>query len=152
MPNIATVLKDEIARVARKQVRSEIASLKKATATYRLEIASLKRRVQVLEQQLRRLGNAVPRAKPAGHEDTHSSAIRFSAKGLASHRKRLGLSADECGLLVGASGQSVYNWEAAKSRPRTVHLAAITALKTIGKKEAAVRLNALQKAGRKRAT
>ena len=41
MPNIATVLKDEIARVARKQVRSEIASLKKATATYRLEIASL---------------------------------------------------------------------------------------------------------------
>ena len=147
MPNIASVLKDEIARVARKQVRSELEGLKKAVATYRTEIASLKRRAHLFEQELRRLGKALPKAKPVGQEDASSRAIRFSAKGLASHRKRLGLSADECGLLIGASGQSVYNWEAAKARPRDVHLAAIAALKTIGKKEAAARLKALQEAG-----
>lgn len=147
MPNIASILKDEIARVARKQVRSEIEGLKKAVATYRADIASLKRRAHLLEQELRRLGKALPKTKPAGQEDASSRAIRFSAKGLVSNRKRLGLSADECGLLVGASGQSVYNWEAAKSRPRDVHLAAIAALKTMGKKEAAARLKALQEAG-----
>ena len=48
MPNIASVLKTEIARVARKEVRSEIGSLKKATATYRTEIAALKRRAQLI--------------------------------------------------------------------------------------------------------
>ena len=65
------------------------------------------------------------------------TALRFSAKSLASQRRRLGLSADAIGLLVGASGQSVYNWEAGAARPRVSHLAAIAALRTLGKKQAA---------------
>ena len=48
MPNIATLLKSEISRVARKELRSETLSLKKATRTYRSEIAALKRRMQDL--------------------------------------------------------------------------------------------------------
>src|SRR5436190_2968396 len=39
------------------------------------------------------------------------------------HRARL--SAAECALLLGASGQSVYNWEQGKARPQAKHLAAI---------------------------
>ena len=58
MPNIASVLKEEIARVARKEVRSETENLKKASAQYRSEIATLKRRVTALEQQVTRLGKA----------------------------------------------------------------------------------------------
>ena len=49
MPNIASILKDEISRVARKAVCVETESLKKAVGTYRTEIAALKRRAQVLE-------------------------------------------------------------------------------------------------------
>ena len=63
-------------------------------------------------------------------------ALRFSAKGLASQRRRLGLSADACGLLLGASGQSVYNWEAGKARPRASHLVAIVALRGLSKTQA----------------
>jgi hypothetical protein len=51
MPNIASVLKSEIARVARKEVRGEIQSLKKAVGTYRSEIADLKRRTKALERK-----------------------------------------------------------------------------------------------------
>ena len=68
--------------------------------------------------------------------------IRFSAKSLASQRRRLGLSAAECGLLVGTSAQSIYNWEAGKVRPRARHLVAIAALRTLGKKDAAAHLAA----------
>lgn len=136
MPNIASVLKSEIARVARKEVRSEIESLKKATSTYRAEIAALKRRTQALEQELRRLGKAVPAAKAAPADDASSASLRFSAKGLASHRTRLGLSAEDCGRLLGVSGQSIYQWEAGKVRPRAKHLPAISAFKALGKKEA----------------
>jgi DNA-binding transcriptional regulator YiaG len=145
MANIASLLKSEISRVARKEVRGETAGLKKAISSYRSEIAALKRRALALETELRRLGKAAARSAPAAVQDEGPArAQRFSAKGLASQRKRLGLSAQECGLLVGASGQSIYNWEDGKARPRAKHLQALAALRGMGKKEAAARLSELR--------
>ena len=145
MPNIASILRDEISRVARKEVRSETAGLKKAVSAYRAEIAALKRRAQALEQELRRLSKAGTKAAPAAAaEEPSREALRFSAKSLAAQRQRLGLSADDCGRLVGASGQSIYNWEAGTVRPRAKHLPAIAALRQLGKKEAAAHLATLQ--------
>jgi DNA-binding transcriptional regulator YiaG len=146
MPNIAALLKSEISRVARKEVRGETVALKKALGTYRTEIAALKRRAQALEQQLRRLGKSTPQAAPAVESDADASALRFSAKGLASQRRRLGLSAHECGLFLGVSAQSIYNWEEGKARPRARHLPAIAALRTLGKKAAAAHLESLRAA------
>jgi transcriptional regulator with XRE-family HTH domain len=53
---------------------------------------------------------------------------------MASQRKRLGLSAAECGVLIGASAQSIYNWEEGRARPRVQHLPAIYALRTLGRR------------------
>lgn len=147
MPNIAAVLKDEISRIARKEVRSETLALKKAAATHRSEIVALKRRTHALEQQLRRLARQRSESGPAAKKDEAQGPTRFSAKGLASQRRRLGLSAADCGLLLGTSGQTIYNWEEGKARPRTKHLAAIVALKTLGKKAAATHLQSLREAG-----
>ena len=143
MANIASLLKSEISRVARKELRAETAGLKKAIGSYRSEIAALKRRAQALESALRRLSKATGKAAAAGG-DAPARAQRFSPKGLASQRKRLGLSAHECGLLVGASGQSIYNWEDGKARPRAKHLQALAALRAMGKKDAAARLSVLR--------
>jgi DNA-binding transcriptional regulator YiaG len=146
MPNIASLLKTEIARVARKEVRGETVQLKKAVSAYRSQIADLKRRAQALEQQLRRLNKRSAKSEPLanGHDESAGQPFRFSAKGLASHRKRLGLSAHDCGLLLGASGQSVYKWEEGQVRPRASHMPAIAALRLMGKKEAQARLAALR--------
>ena len=144
MANIASLLKTEIARVARKQVRAETSVLKKAVGTYRAEIAALKRRAQALESEIRRLSKAQARTEPVEAPTEPERKLRFTAKGLASQRKRLGLSAADCGLLLGTSGQSIYNWEEGKARPRARFLAAIAALRTLGKKEAASRLDALR--------
>ena len=146
MPNIASILKSEIARVARKEVRGETLALRKAAGTYRAEIAALKRRTQALEQELRRLSKASAKVAPVVANEVSSQALRFSAKGLASQRRRLALSADDCGLLVGASGQSIYNWEDGKARPRAEYLPAIAALRTMGKRQAAARLASLREA------
>ncbi len=142
MPNIASIFKAEIARVARKEVRSEVDGLRKASTAYRSEIAALKRRTQDLEQELRRLGKALPKPTLKLVAEPTTGKGRFSAKGLVTLRQRLGLSANDLGLLVGASGQSVYNWEAGEVRPRDKHLPAIAALRTMGKKEVAARLAA----------
>ncbi len=138
MPNIASVLKAEMSRVARKEVRGETLALKKAVAAYRREIAALKRRTQALERLVRRgLKRATNDLDSSAGEQANPGVRRFSAKGLRSQRKRLGLSAAECGLLLGATAQSVYNWEQGKARPSAKHMPAIVALRTLGSKQAA---------------
>lgn len=144
MPNIASVLKSEISRVARKEVRGETMALKKAASAYRAEIAALKRRMQAMEQEMRRLSKASAKAVPVIADEVPSRTMRFSAKALATQRKRLKLSAEDCGLLVGASGQSVYNWEAGKSQPRPKLLPAIAGLRSLGKREATVLLASMR--------
>lgn len=137
MANIATVLKSEISRLARKETRGKVGSLRRAVTTYRSEIAALKRRILELEKQLNRLSKGARAASTrAPVEDGPHAKVRFSAKGLAAQRKRLGLSAHDVGLLVGATGQSIYNWEAGKARPRASHMRAIVALRTLGKRQA----------------
>jgi len=137
MSNVASVLKEEISRVARKEIRREISALKKSSQTHRSEIAALKRRVVELERQMRRLGRGgQSSSSAAANEDAVSPGTRFSARSMASQRKRLGLSAAECGLLIGASAQSVYNWEDGKARPRAQHLPAIFALRSLGRRQA----------------
>ena len=138
MPNVASTLKGEISRVARKEVRSETNALKKAVIAYRHEIAALKRRTQALERLVRlesktsagKFNSSVP-------EQADQEMRRFSAKGLRSQRKRLGLSAAEAGLLLGATTQSVYNWEQGKARPSAKHMPAVVALRTLEKRAAA---------------
>ena len=137
MPNVASVLKEEIARVARKEIRREASSLRRTSKAYRSEIAALKRRVLELErllQVLAKRGGASQRA--AGNDEPASQGARFSARSMAAQRRRLRLSAAECGLLIGASAQSIYNWEEGKARPRNQHLPAIFALRSLGRRQA----------------
>jgi DNA-binding transcriptional regulator YiaG len=143
MPNIASVLKAEIARVARKQVRAESAALKQTVTRHRTEIASLKRQLGELTRELRDTRRQTKAAVRAASVADESTSLRFNAKGFASHRRRLGLSAADCGRLLGVSGQSVYLWESGKARPRAGALPAIAELRAMGKKQAAERLAAL---------
>ena len=147
MPNIAAVLKDEIARIARKEVRVQTEEFKKSSAQYRAHIAALRRRVDDLERQLKRVGKSAARSSSSradADEDSSGTPRRFSPTRLASQRQKLGLSAAEFAALLGVSGQSVYKWEHGESRPRARQLEAIAALRGIGKREAAARLEKLQ--------
>ncbi len=149
MPNIASVFKAEISRLARKEMREEGDRLKKALSGQRAEIIALKRRLAEVEKLVAQQGKA-PRGRPVvptsnGEPDGAApQGSRFSAKGLASNRKRLGLSAADFGLLVGVSGQAIYLWEAGKTRPREDAVAAIIALRGAGKQEVASRLEKLK--------
>ena len=149
MPNIATVFKAEITRLARKEVRENSDGLKKTIATQRSEIASLKRRLDALEREVKRATKGQgaesvrPRAvAPIDSAESSGTGLRFRAKGMAANRKRLGLSAADFGLLVGATGQSVYAWESGKAKPRPAALAAIASLRGIGKLDAEAKLAA----------
>jgi DNA-binding transcriptional regulator YiaG len=146
MPNIASILKAEIARVARKEVRRETAALKKASASHRSEVAALKRRAAEMERELREVRRGVKPSADAANDASIPEGTRFSAKGLASHRKRLGLSAADLGLLMGTSTQSIYNWESGKARPQAKYLPVLLALRSVGKRQTLARLEAVKSA------
>jgi len=135
MTNIASVLKEEITRLARRELRSESAKLKKASAQYRSDIAALKGRVLMIEQQLSRIQKSTPKNPEVTATSGESSKVRFTAKGFRTLRQRLGLSANDLGKLIGVTAQSIYSWEAEKSRPRGQQVAVIAALRGVGKKE-----------------
>ena len=139
MPNVATFLKAEIVRLARKEARNELAALRKASAAHRRQIAALKREIAALQ------GMAKALAKQAGERveaQEPQSKARFSAKGFRSMRTKLGLSAAELAKLLGVSQQSVYNWERGKAVPRSSQVATIAALRGIGKREVRRQLDA----------
>ncbi|HEY3400312.1 MAG TPA: helix-turn-helix domain-containing protein [Geothrix sp.] len=140
MPNIASILKEEILRLARKEVRGELEGLRKASAQHRSDIAELKRRVASLEKQVSHVEKKASRKVTPEAAMDEAGRVRFSAKGLATHRQRLGLSAAETGALLGVSAQSVYHWESGKSKPRQQQLAAIAALRKMGKRAAKAEL------------
>lgn len=136
MPNIASVLKSEIARLARKEAKSATQALRRLVHAQRSQIASLKRSVAELERGIASAGGRARRAAAVAAADGHPTQLRFSAKGLLAQRKRLGLSAQDVGLLLGTTGQTIYNWEAAKARPRAGHMPAIAALRKLGRRQA----------------
>lgn len=139
MPNIASILKAEISRVARKEVRTEIESLKKASAQHRSTIAALRRQVVDLEKQLRRLSRSPQQGRSQSDAESDEDAgpqRRFSATRLAAHRTKLGLSAAAYGQLVGVAGQSVYNWEQGKSRPRREQIEKLAAVRVLTRRTA----------------
>ena len=140
MPNIGTVLKSEISRVARKELRGETQSLKKSITQYRAQIADLKRRMQALEQQVKKLGKSAGRAAPQEEDSEGGRQIRFSAKSLAAQRRRLGLSAAALARVLGVSALSIYKWEGGNTRPRAKQIEAIAGLRKMGKREVAQRL------------
>jgi DNA-binding XRE family transcriptional regulator len=152
MTNIASVLKTEIARLARKEIKAEVSPLKKAASQYRSSIAALKRQIQDLEKQLRRKSRSAHAFDSAEDDGGEEGGVRrrFRAGGLASHRSKLGLSAEDYGALVGVSGQSIYKWEQGEVRPRAAQLQALAGVRGIGKREAMARLEQVAAAAAKK--
>lgn len=143
MANIASVLKEEITRIVRKEVRRETEALQARGVLLRKELAGLKRQLAALEKQQRAPAAKASRSGVAAAADAPPSR-RFSAARLVAQRKRLGLSAEAFGQLLGVSNQSVYKWEAGKARPRATQLEAIAAVRGLSKRQAADKLAALQ--------
>ncbi len=141
MPNIAAVLKEEICRLARREVKRQVGKTQKAAVQYRRDIAKLKRQLSGQEKELIRLKREIQQREGQSQAaEEPLEGIRFSSRSVKAQRQRLGLSAADYGRLVGVSGLTIYNWEHDKARPRKAQLAALVAVRGIGKREALKKL------------
>ena len=143
MPNIALILRQEIMRLARKEVRTQTSGARKMLTQLRSANTELKRETSDLRAKVARLerrsrGDSDRSSK--GSEDTQRR-MRFNSKGLATHRSKLGISAADYGRLVGVTGQTIYKWEQGGARPRVSQLTALASIRGLGKREARKRLD-----------
>ncbi len=144
MPNIAAILKQEISRVSRREVRSLTKSLYRASAQFRRDIAELKRQNAKAQAEIARLGRLNGRAVPPKGGDADTEKVRFTVRSVKSQRKRLGVSAAEYGKLIGVTAATVYKWEHGASRPRNAQLASVASLRGLGRREVKQRLQQLE--------
>ena len=113
MPNIGAVLKEEICRLAKREIKSATGSTKQAVAQYRRDIAKLKRLVQGQQKEIAFLKAQEQKriSQPQAKEEEDLEGVRYSPRSVRAQRERLGLSAEDYAKLIGVSGATVYNWE-----------------------------------------
>jgi DNA-binding transcriptional regulator YiaG len=150
MTTFATSLKKEVARIARKELRDEVSALRKSSATYRSEIAELKRRLNSLESRFKSMSRTeskretptldASKSEPSIGRKKPGRKVAFGPADLLALRQKLGFTQAQMGELIGASSLSIYKWESGQVVPRAAQLEKIFAVRKIGKREAMARL------------
>jgi len=136
MPNIASVLKDEIVRLTRKEFRQQVEPLRKQVLAQRKTITSLKADIDQLQRGIKVLSKGPRRTGQVDGDPTApTTRARFSASGLRKLRERFGLSREAFAPLLGASHQSVYSWERGANRPRPEVIDKIAILRGMTKRQ-----------------
>lgn len=145
MPNIAAILKEEIRRLAKREVKISVGAVKTAVVRTRRDVARLKRDFQDLQRQIGFMKSQL-RGRPgkaASEESGGLEGVRHSARSVRAQRKRLKLSAADFGKLLGVSLLTVYNWEHGKARPTKARLSQLVAIRKMGRREALAKLESL---------
>ncbi len=143
MPNLATLLKEEIGKIARKEVQDQVRELKKTVREQRDALARLEKKIgPVKAKAAAKPAAAKPAAtKPATAkarktpEGAKKKQIRIAPDTIKKHRKRLKLSQAELGELLNVSTNTVLRWEAGTSKPRSKHLPRLDQLRSISMRE-----------------
>lgn len=151
MATLAVALKEEIRRLARKEIKAQTGPTAQALAQFRREIAKLKRQSREYERKIAFL--EAQERKRIGKPEPKNGADevgQFSARSVKAQRRRSGLSAADYAKIVGVSGLTIYNWENRKSRPRKEQLTSLIAVRGLGKRQAQAKLALLNGTGKVR--
>ena len=144
MPNIAKLLKDEIERLARKEVKAAVLPLQRDKIELKKTVSELKKRIERLEKGSKKLEKVTGVAKLPGAKVEESEAKRawISAKGIKRLRTKMQLSQADFARLLGVSSQTVTNWESqeGKLNIRSAAMKAIIDVRGFGAKAARKKL------------
>lgn len=133
MPNLATVLKSEVARLTRKELKLHVEPLQKQVAAQNRSIAALRGDITKLQRGITSPGRKAVAVQRA--EDAPATRARFSPSGLRRLRARLGLTLASFGILFGASAQTIFKWENGSHRPRAESIQKIAIVRGMTKRQ-----------------
>ena len=124
---LQTMLKAEISRLSKKEIKTAVAPLMKTTAELRKQVRDLKKQ---LAGYVKAAGISVPVVEEKSAPSVEK--LRFNAKNIKALRLRHNMTQAEMAKALGVSKMSVSGWEQGRSKPRgeTVRLAMAKLRKT----------------------
>jgi DNA-binding transcriptional regulator YiaG len=132
---IESMIKSEIQRLARREIRSTFLPMKREVRTMRLKLSGLIKGFKTLNRVAK---EQVQRASEEFKLEASPEQIkvaRFSPARIRALRIKKGLSQKGLGMLVGVSLGTVVLWEKGKINPRAERKGALIALRKLGKRE-----------------
>lgn len=152
MPNLSQILKAEISRISRREAKAMVGPVRQSNTALKQAVWLLKSKVLALETENRRL---LAFYKAARENQTKVSAeqvqnARLTARTVRAMRRKMGLSRQAFGKLVGITGGAVFMMEQrhGRLRLRQQTLVNLLSVKGMGRREAKKRLDEVKnKAG-----
>ena len=130
------IMKSEIVRLAKREVRKISVPLGRDVRSLKSTVSQLRKTVLVLErlaaQQQRELGK---RKVPLEATPEEVKKSRFSPALIRSLRKHLRISQKELAILAGVTVGAVAMWESGKFKPKDEKKGVIVALRKLGRRE-----------------
>ncbi len=136
MGKVETILKSEIVRLAKRELRRTTVPLRKDVRVLKGRVSQLRKTVAGLEKfaARRESESAGDRLKLQANPDELKKA-RFSPRLIHLLRKRLGISQKELATLAGVTVGAIYQWEKGIFEPRNEKKAALVALRKLGRRD-----------------
>jgi hypothetical protein len=136
MAQIEAVIREAIARGARRQVRRATGPLRREVRRLRATVRQLSRdlaSMRVVADHWRRVSE--PRGWIPSVSEADARAARLSPRLIRTLRTRLGLSQATLARLVGVSAGAVVQWERGRSAPAGPNRGALIGLRRVGRRD-----------------
>ena len=132
MGKLGSIIKSEVIRLAKREVRQVSAPLGRDVQSLKNTISQLRKSVLAIERV------AVQKQKEFSRREIRLEASpeelkksRFSPRLIRSLRKKLRITQKELAVLAGVTVGAVHQWEVGKFQPKTVKKARLAALRRI---------------------
>ncbi len=142
MPNLNQILKEEIVRIAKREINKQVKPLKGQLVEMRKTDREQRRRIEKLEKEL--AGKADKERVIAPRTVSEDDDVRVRRGSVRKHRERLRISQREMALLLDVSALTVSNWETEKTSPSGKNKLAFAELRKMGVREVWDRLERLE--------
>jgi DNA-binding transcriptional regulator YiaG len=145
MPNIAKVLKDEIARIAKHEAKIAVSKPLKTGIANKKALVDIKRRLIQIEKDLQGLQKAMQSCSTQVKAPVEPSGKKewLSGRGIKALRKKMRVSQAQFAKLIGMNPIAVVRWEKQRGKlgfKKSDTLGKILALRGVGVREAQERL------------
>ncbi len=142
MPNLNQILREEIVRLARREINQQVGAMKSQLVEMRKTDREQRHRIEQLEKEL--AGKADKERVIAPRTVSEDDDVRVPRGSVRKHRERFGISQREMALLLDVSTLTVSNWETERTSPSGENKLGFAELRKMGVREVWDRLERLE--------
>jgi DNA-binding transcriptional regulator YiaG len=136
MGKVEAIIKSEIVRLAKKEVRKPFIPLGRDVRSVKSTVSQLRKTVSNLERYIALHKKQWEKEPPLKAAPEEVETSRISPRLIRSLRNRLGLSQRDLARLAGVTPLAVYQWESGVFKPKKEKKSVLVALRKLGRREA----------------